>query len=161
MLATIALGAAQVWFFPNFQTEASQFHILLYINHSSSPPSFLQSPWGVAGGAIAGHLLATSIAILGGAFLANHISEKLVKATNCYLRLRTVAFWYLCNSLNPQSGWLFGRSTVPSLCCGHILWSFLTKSSQATGERRTDGEVSIRRTLPSTAQTELLAKAKR
>lgn len=37
-----------------------------------------QSPWGVAGGAIAGHLLATSIAILGGAFLANHISEKLV-----------------------------------------------------------------------------------
>lgn len=37
-----------------------------------------QSPWGVAGGAIAGHLVATSIAILGGAFLANYISEKLV-----------------------------------------------------------------------------------
>ncbi|KAI4342670.1 hypothetical protein MLD38_027263 [Melastoma candidum] len=37
-----------------------------------------QSPWGVAGGAIGGHLLATSIAILGGAFLANYISEKLV-----------------------------------------------------------------------------------
>ncbi|KAK7290440.1 hypothetical protein RIF29_04871 [Crotalaria pallida] len=37
-----------------------------------------QSPWGVAGGAIAGHLLATCIAILGGAFLANYISEKLV-----------------------------------------------------------------------------------
>ncbi|KAJ7979709.1 GDT1-like protein 2, chloroplastic [Quillaja saponaria] len=37
-----------------------------------------QSPWGVATGAIAGHLLATSIAILGGAFLANYISEKLV-----------------------------------------------------------------------------------
>ncbi|CAJ1967922.1 unnamed protein product [Sphenostylis stenocarpa] len=37
-----------------------------------------QSPWGVASGAIAGHLLATSIAILGGAFLANYISEKLV-----------------------------------------------------------------------------------
>ncbi|KAI4303983.1 hypothetical protein MLD38_039556 [Melastoma candidum] len=37
-----------------------------------------QSPWGVASGAIGGHLLATSIAILGGAFLANYISEKLV-----------------------------------------------------------------------------------
>ncbi|XP_062109043.1 protein PAM71-homolog, chloroplastic [Humulus lupulus] len=37
-----------------------------------------QSPWGVASGAIAGHLLATVIAIIGGAFLANYISEKLV-----------------------------------------------------------------------------------
>ncbi|CAA0806855.1 GDT1-like protein 2- chloroplastic [Striga hermonthica] len=37
-----------------------------------------QSPWGVASGAIVGHLLATSIAILGGAFLAKYISEKLV-----------------------------------------------------------------------------------
>ncbi|KAJ4722880.1 GDT1-like protein 2, chloroplastic [Melia azedarach] len=37
-----------------------------------------QSPWGVASGAIVGHLLATSIAVLGGAFLANYISEKLV-----------------------------------------------------------------------------------
>ncbi|TXG72501.1 hypothetical protein EZV62_001080 [Acer yangbiense] len=37
-----------------------------------------QSPWGVASGAIAGHLLATLIAIIGGAFLANYISEKLV-----------------------------------------------------------------------------------
>ncbi|KAA8527863.1 hypothetical protein F0562_035268 [Nyssa sinensis] len=37
-----------------------------------------QSPWGVASGAVAGHLLATSIAILGGAFLANYISEKVV-----------------------------------------------------------------------------------
>lgn len=37
-----------------------------------------QSPWGVATGAIAGHLMATIIAILGGAFLANYISEKLV-----------------------------------------------------------------------------------
>ncbi|KAJ6945578.1 protein PAM71 [Populus alba x Populus x berolinensis] len=36
-----------------------------------------QSPWGVATGAIAGHLVATTIAILGGAFLANYISEKL------------------------------------------------------------------------------------
>ncbi|XP_024022393.1 protein PAM71-homolog, chloroplastic isoform X2 [Morus notabilis] len=36
-----------------------------------------QSPWGVASGAIAGHLLATLIAIIGGAFLANYISEKL------------------------------------------------------------------------------------
>ncbi|XP_027118954.1 protein PAM71-homolog, chloroplastic isoform X1 [Coffea arabica] len=37
-----------------------------------------QSPWGVAIGAIVGHLVATSLAILGGAFLANYISEKLV-----------------------------------------------------------------------------------
>ncbi|KAI3915638.1 hypothetical protein MKX01_015463 [Papaver californicum] len=37
-----------------------------------------QSPWGVAGGAIAGHLLATLVAIIGGALLANYISEKLV-----------------------------------------------------------------------------------
>lgn len=37
-----------------------------------------QSPWGVASGAVAGHLLATFIAILGGAFLAKYISEKLV-----------------------------------------------------------------------------------
>ncbi|XP_021806989.1 protein PAM71-homolog, chloroplastic [Prunus avium] len=37
-----------------------------------------QSPWGVASGAIAGHVLATSIAVLGGAFLASYISEKLV-----------------------------------------------------------------------------------
>ncbi|KAK6127850.1 hypothetical protein DH2020_038419 [Rehmannia glutinosa] len=37
-----------------------------------------QSPWGVASGAIVGHLLATAIAILGGAFLAKYISEKLV-----------------------------------------------------------------------------------
>ncbi|XP_073155391.1 protein PAM71-homolog, chloroplastic-like [Henckelia pumila] len=37
-----------------------------------------QSPWGVAGGAIAGHLLATLIAIVGGAFLSRYISEKLV-----------------------------------------------------------------------------------
>ncbi|KAF3643225.1 hypothetical protein FXO38_20730 [Capsicum annuum] len=32
---------------------------------------------GMASGAIAGHLVATSLAILGGAFLANYISEKL------------------------------------------------------------------------------------
>ena len=38
----------------------------------------LQSPWGVAGGAITGHLFATTIAILGAAFLANYISENLV-----------------------------------------------------------------------------------
>ncbi|KAK3029527.1 hypothetical protein RJ639_038486 [Escallonia herrerae] len=37
-----------------------------------------QSPWGVASGAIAGHLLATCIAIAGGSFLAKYISEKLV-----------------------------------------------------------------------------------
>ncbi|XP_073056360.1 protein PAM71-homolog, chloroplastic-like [Primulina eburnea] len=37
-----------------------------------------QSPWGVASGAIAGHLLATLVAIVGGAFLSRYISEKLV-----------------------------------------------------------------------------------
>ncbi|KAJ9541562.1 hypothetical protein OSB04_028068 [Centaurea solstitialis] len=37
-----------------------------------------QSPLGVASGAIAGHLLATAIAAVGGAFLASYISEKLV-----------------------------------------------------------------------------------
>ncbi|KNA19203.1 hypothetical protein SOVF_063890 [Spinacia oleracea] len=37
-----------------------------------------QSPWGVASGAIMGHLVATSVAVLGGAFLAKYISEKLV-----------------------------------------------------------------------------------
>ncbi|KAJ1270324.1 hypothetical protein BS78_06G045300 [Paspalum vaginatum] len=37
-----------------------------------------QSPFGVASGAIAGHLIATALAILGGAFLANYLSEKLV-----------------------------------------------------------------------------------
>ncbi|CAN6242547.1 unnamed protein product [Urochloa humidicola] len=37
-----------------------------------------QSPLGVAIGAIAGHLIATALAILGGAFLAKYLSEKLV-----------------------------------------------------------------------------------
>lgn len=37
-----------------------------------------QSPWGVASGAITGHLGATIIAVLGGALLAKYISEKLV-----------------------------------------------------------------------------------
>ncbi|CAN0875674.1 Protein PAM71-homolog, chloroplastic [Linum grandiflorum] len=41
-----------------------------------------QSPWGVATGAIAGHLVATSVAVVGGAFLANYISEKLVRRRN-------------------------------------------------------------------------------
>ncbi|KAH9308231.1 hypothetical protein KI387_036142, partial [Taxus chinensis] len=36
-----------------------------------------QSPWGVATGAIAGHAAATSVAVLGGAFLAQYISEKM------------------------------------------------------------------------------------
>uniref|UniRef100_A0A453AHH9 GDT1 family protein n=1 Tax=Aegilops tauschii subsp. strangulata TaxID=200361 RepID=A0A453AHH9_AEGTS len=38
-----------------------------------------QSPLGVASGAIAGHLVATLLAIIGGAFLANYLSEKLVR----------------------------------------------------------------------------------
>lgn len=44
----------------------------------------LQSPWGVASGAIAGHLVATTVAILGGSFLANYISEKLVGLKKTY-----------------------------------------------------------------------------
>lgn len=62
--------------------KVSQFQISKFPH-----PSFLQSPWGVASGAIAGHLLATCIAILGGAFLANYISEKLVRAANYNLLL--------------------------------------------------------------------------
>lgn len=42
--------------------------------------TFVQSPLGVAIGAIAGHLVATSVAILGGAFLAHYISKKVVGA---------------------------------------------------------------------------------
>jgi len=37
---------------------------------------------GVASGAIAGHLIATALAIVGGAFLANYLSEKLVRQLN-------------------------------------------------------------------------------
>jgi len=37
---------------------------------------------GVASGAIAGHLIATALAILGGGFLANYLSEKLVRQLN-------------------------------------------------------------------------------
>ena len=90
MLATIALGAAQVWFL-KFPKKKYHFDILQNINHSLLPflfPPLLQSPWGVASGAIAGHLVATSIAILGGAFLANYISEKLVSATTVLLAIK-------------------------------------------------------------------------
>lgn len=71
----------------------------LYFNKVSLPS--LQSPWGVASGAIAGHLIATSIAILGGAFLAKYISEKLVRAatfldvileTSIYIPVRLYSF---------------------------------------------------------------------
>uniref|UniRef100_A0A0E0BK06 GDT1 family protein n=1 Tax=Oryza glumipatula TaxID=40148 RepID=A0A0E0BK06_9ORYZ len=41
-----------------------------------------QSPFGVASGAIAGHLVATFLAIVGGAFLANYLSEKLACRTS-------------------------------------------------------------------------------
>ncbi|CAM6129958.1 unnamed protein product [Calypogeia fissa] len=37
-----------------------------------------QSPWGVASGAIAGHVLATLLAVVGGALLARYLSEKLI-----------------------------------------------------------------------------------
>ncbi|KAF9589934.1 hypothetical protein IFM89_029550 [Coptis chinensis] len=37
----------------------------------------IQSPWGVAGGAIAGHLIATFVPILGGAFLPKYVMSVL------------------------------------------------------------------------------------
>ncbi|KAL2619875.1 hypothetical protein R1flu_000080 [Riccia fluitans] len=37
-----------------------------------------QSPWGVALGAIAGHVLATLLAVIGGALLARYLSEKMI-----------------------------------------------------------------------------------
>ncbi|XP_024385279.1 GDT1-like protein 2, chloroplastic isoform X2 [Physcomitrium patens] len=46
-----------------------------------------QSPWGVASGAIAGHVIATALAVLGGAFLAQYISEKVVGYTGGVLFL--------------------------------------------------------------------------
>ncbi|KAJ6713776.1 PROTEIN PAM71-HOMOLOG CHLOROPLASTIC [Salix viminalis] len=61
-----------------------------------------QSPWGVATGAIAGHLVATSIAILGGAFLAK-------------LHFR-------------KAGWLLGWSAVSCFCCCHFSWLLLMSS---------------------------------
>ncbi|KAH7573105.1 hypothetical protein JRO89_XS03G0069900 [Xanthoceras sorbifolium] len=54
-----------------------------------------QSPLGVASGAIAGHLLATSIAVLGGAFLASYISEKVVGYTGGVLFLVFAAATFL------------------------------------------------------------------
>ena len=77
MLATIALGAAQVEFHIHkpYPSPYKFYFDVSCIDHVSFP---LQSPWGVAGGAIAGHFLATLIAIIGGALLANYISEKLV-----------------------------------------------------------------------------------
>ncbi|KAG0568158.1 hypothetical protein KC19_7G191100 [Ceratodon purpureus] len=46
-----------------------------------------QSPWGVASGAIAGHVIATALAVLGGAFLAQYISEKVIGYTGGVLFL--------------------------------------------------------------------------
>jgi len=46
-----------------------------------------QSPWGVASGAIAGHVMATALAVLGGAFLAQYISEKVIGYTGGILFL--------------------------------------------------------------------------
>jgi putative Ca2+/H+ antiporter (TMEM165/GDT1 family) len=46
-----------------------------------------QSPWGVASGAIAGHVIATALAVLGGAFLAQYISEKVIGYTGGILFL--------------------------------------------------------------------------
>lgn len=46
-----------------------------------------QSPWGVATGAIAGHIVATGLAVIGGAFLAQYISEKVVGYVGGFLFL--------------------------------------------------------------------------
>lgn len=46
-----------------------------------------QSPLGVASGAIAGHVIATALAVLGGAFLAQYISEKVIGYTGGILFL--------------------------------------------------------------------------
>eukprot|EP00899_Mesostigma_viride_P013236 jgi/Mesvir1/21913/Mv01971-RA.3 len=40
-----------------------------------------QSPFGVAAGAIAGHFLATTLAVIGGSVLSRHISERVVRPT--------------------------------------------------------------------------------
>lgn len=73
--------------------------------------STLQSPWGVATGAITGHLIATTIAILGGAFLANYISEKLVWAWTSLSYNALFALWIIdatTNSTFNQVGYLGG-----------------------------------------------------
>lgn len=71
--------------FPSFpqKREISNFHLFPHCHTDS----ISQSPWGVASGAIAGHLVATSLAILGGGFLANYISEKLVSQGFCFSRI--------------------------------------------------------------------------
>ncbi|KAF8402015.1 hypothetical protein HHK36_012966 [Tetracentron sinense] len=93
-----------------------------------------QSPWGVASGAIAGHLLATFIAILGGAFLAKYISEKLVPVVVETYVYRThsssIRFLLLLKLMFikltlPQLGWLLGWSTVYCICSSHIFRSVL------------------------------------
>ncbi|KAH7289616.1 hypothetical protein KP509_30G012000 [Ceratopteris richardii] len=50
-----------------------------------------QSPVGVATGAIAGHIIATGLAVLGGAFLAQYISEKMVNYIGGFLFLAFAA----------------------------------------------------------------------
>ncbi|MCO5596969.1 hypothetical protein L7F22_051040 [Adiantum nelumboides] len=50
-----------------------------------------QAPVGVATGAIAGHILATGLAVIGGAFLAQYISEKMVNYVGGFLFLAFAA----------------------------------------------------------------------
>lgn len=50
-----------------------------------------QAPLGVASGAIAGHVIATGLAVIGGAFLAQHISEKMVSYIGGFLFLAFAA----------------------------------------------------------------------
>lgn len=65
----------------------------------------------MASGAIAGHLVATSIAILGGAFLANYISEKMVSAITVLLAIKNqILHFDFCatHSILNQVGYLGG-----------------------------------------------------
>mmetsp|Transcript_13327 Transcript_13327/g.40311 ORF Transcript_13327/g.40311 Transcript_13327/m.40311 type:complete len:352 (-) Transcript_13327:758-1813(-) len=54
-----------------------------------------QSPVGVAGGAIAGHALATFIAVLGGAFVSQYVSEKTISYIGGFLFLLFAALTLL------------------------------------------------------------------
>ena len=127
MLATIALGAAQVWILKFIWVF---IFIFLANNLYVSTAVSGQSPWGVAIGAIVGHLVATSLAILGGAFLANYISEKLVRpysqSYTVYWRNPVIWFVYIL-LVYCESGWVLGWSFVHCLCCCHIFWSLLVK----------------------------------
>lgn len=108
MLATIALGAAQVCFGPGNRMHMYNL-VQICITIKKNMSLFLQSPFGVASGAIAGHLVATFLAIVGGAFLANYLSEKLVKVF-CTINLVS-CFGLIVNALGIIVFQVFGYFT--------------------------------------------------